>query len=166
MDALVKRIYDRCEEYGECWEWSGAFQSKRTTPVIHYGERVLAVRRLLAEHMGHNMDGKIATYDCGNELCVNPAHILVTTRKKLSKRIAADLKYHMNPVRMKKLSDSARSRGKLTMELARQIREAPGSQRQIAAQFGISQATVSFIVRNRTWREYTNPFLQLFGGLK
>lgn len=166
MDALVKRIYDRCEEYGDCWEWQGAFQSKNITPTIHYERRVLAVRRLIAEQQGHDMTDKIATYKCGNQLCVNPDHIQVTTRKKLAKRMASELKYHSNPVRMKKLSDSARTRGKLTIEIVRQIREAPGSQRQIAAQFGISQATVSAILRGSSWREYSNPFAQLFGAFK
>lgn len=166
MDALVKRIYDRCEEYGDCWEWKGALQSKSVTPVIHYERRVVAVRRLIAEQQGHYMADKIATYKCGNQLCVNPDHIQVTTRKKLAKRMASELKYHANPVRMKKLSDAARRRGKLTIEAVRQIREATGSQRQIAAQFGVSQATVSVILRGSSWREYSNPFSQLFGGLK
>lgn len=165
MDALVQKIYGRCEEYGDCWEWQGATQSCGSTPMINYKQRVVSVRRLLAEHMGHDVKGKVVTYDCGNELCVNPAHVQVTTRKKLSKRISVDLKFHTNPVRMKKLSDAARARGKLTMELANQIREASGTQREIAARFGVSQATVSVIVRGITWREYSNPFAQLIGGL-
>lgn len=165
MDALVKKIYDRCEEYGDCWDWQGAIQSCGSTPMINYKQRVLSVRRLLAEHQGLNIAGKVVTYKCGNELCVNPEHLQVLTRKKLSQRSTQDLKYHTNPVRMKKLADAARARGKLSIELARQIREASGTQREIAARFGVSQATVSVIVRGVTWREYSNPFAQLIGGL-
>lgn len=165
MEALAQFIRSRCEEFGDCWEWQGALQSAGVTPMIHYKQRVISVRRLIAEHQGQEVKGKVVTYKCGNELCVNPDHIQVLTRRKLSKKIASELKYHTNPVRMKKLSDRAREKGKLNWELVCQIREATGTQREIAARFGISQATVSVIVRGITWREYTNPFAQLIGGL-
>jgi len=165
MDDLAEYIRQRCEEQGDCWEWLGALQSHGVTPMINYKQRVISVRRLIAEHQGHNIKGKVATYKCGNTLCVNPDHVQVLTRAKLSKRTTADLKYHTNPVRMKKLSDAARAKGKLTWDLVCQIREAQGRQRDIAERFGVSQATVSVILRGITWREYTNPFAQLVGGL-
>lgn len=165
MEALAQFIRSRCEEFGDCWEWQGALQSCGVTPMINYKQRVISVRRLIAEHQGHDLVGKVATYKCGNELCVNPDHVHVITRKRLSKRLTKDLKYHTDPVRMKKLAIAARAHGKLTMEMAQQIREAPGKQRDIAKQYGVSQATVSVIKRGITWRDYSNPFAQLIGGL-
>ncbi len=165
MEALAQLIRSRCEEFGDCWEWRGALQSCGVTPMMNYKRRVVGVRRLIAEHQGHDLKGKVATYKCGNELCVNPDHVQVLTRKRLSKRITQVNKYHTNPVRMKKLADQARKNSKLNMDLVCQIREATGTQREIAARFGVSQATVSVILRGVTWREYTNPFTQLIGGL-
>lgn len=165
MDELIERVRARCEEWGDCWEWSGALQSCGVTPMINYRGRVVSVRRLIAEQQGHDLAGRVATYGCGNALCVNPEHVVVMTRKKLSKKSSAEQKYHANPVRMKRLSDKARAHSKLNWELVCQIREATGTQREIAERFGISQATVSVILRGITWREYTNPFAQLIGGL-
>jgi predicted XRE-type DNA-binding protein len=65
-------------------------------------------------------------------------------------------------VRNKKIADKARQNGKLTHELAQQVRQAEGNQYEIAARFGISQATVSAIKLGKTWRSYAgNPFAGL-----
>lgn len=165
MDQLIERIRRHIEEVGDCWEWTGALQTAAPVPVMNYKQSVMPVRRLIAIERGAVLNGKLATYRCGNQLCVNPDHVILVTRQKLQKRIAAETRYQINPVRMQKLAVMARARGKLTMELAQAIRDAEGSQREIAKRFGVSQATVSVIKRGKTWRDYTNPFIQLFGGM-
>lgn len=152
-------------EVGACWEWQGALQTKAPVPTMNFNGKVGPVRRHIAEHMGMQVEGKLATTSCCNPLCVNPDHIALLTRKKLQQRVARNIRYAGNPVRMKKLSDRARANGKLTLEQAQAIREAEGKQREIAARFGVTQATVSAIKRGRTWRDYSNPFAQLIGGL-
>ena len=126
--------------------------------------KVKPVRRHIAEAMGLPVQGKLATYRCGNPLCVHPDHLMVITRKKLQQRIAKEQSHQMNPLRRKKISDRARIHAKLTLEQAQAIRDAEGTQREIAKLFGITQATVSVIKRGVTWRDYTNPFTQLIGG--
>lgn len=140
-------------------------QSNAPTPMINYKQRVQPVRRALAQHMGKAITNKLVTCKCRNELCVNPDHLLVVTRKRLQEMVTKERKYTSNPVRMQKLATKARAHAKLTPELAAEIREADGSQREIAARYGISQATVSVIKRGVTWRDYSNPFAQLIGGL-
>lgn len=165
MSDLLQRIKNKIVEVGDCWEWQGAMQATSPVPTMNFNGKVKPVRRHIAEAMNLKVEGKLATYRCGNPLCVHPDHIAVITRKKLQQRIAKEFKHHTNPLRLKKLSDKARARGKLTAELAQSIRDAEGTQRQIAAQFGVTQATVSVIKRGVTWRDYTNPFTQLLGGL-
>lgn len=165
MKELTERVRRHIEEIGDCWEWNGAMQFNAPTPVINYKHKVTSVRRAFAEEMGKSIKGKLVTCKCRNELCVNPDHLLVVTRKRLQEMISKERKYTSNPVRMQKLAAKARARGKLTPELAAEIREAEGSQREIAARYGISQSTVSVIKRGKTWRDYANPFAQLIGGL-
>lgn len=165
MDQLIERLRKRTEEVGECWEWHGALQSNAPTPVMRHEGTTMAVRRVIAIVAGLQLTGRLATHKCGNPLCVNPDHVAMVTRKRLQKRIATTIQYHASPVRMQKLADKARSKAKLTMDLAEQIRQAEGPQRQIAARFGVTQATVSVIKRGKTWRDYSNPFAQLIGGL-
>ena len=165
MTRLLERVKNKVVEVGDCWEWQGAMQTTSPVPTMNFEGKVKPVRRHLAEAMGLPVQGKLATYRCGNPLCVHPDHLMVITRKKLQQRIAKEFKHHTNPLRLKKLSDKARARSKLNMELAQAIRDAEGTQRDIAARFGITQATVSVIKRGVTWRDYTNPFTQLLGGL-
>lgn len=165
MKELIERVRRHIDEIGDCWEWNGATQTKSPTPMINYQRKVKPVRRLLAETLGKNITGKFVTCKCRNELCVNPDHLLIVTRKRLQEIVSKERNYTSNPVRMKKLADKARLNSKLTLELAAEIREAEGTQRAIAARYGISQATVSVIKRGVTWRDYSNPFAQLIGGL-
>lgn len=162
---FLSRLETHIEEIGDCWEWTGAMQSNAPTPVINYNRKAQPVRRALAEAMGKPITNKLVTCKCRNELCVNPDHLLVVTRKRLQEMVSKERKYTSNPVRMRKLAEKAREHSKLTTELAAQIREADGSQREIAARYGVSQSTVSVIKRGVTWRDYSNPFAQLIGGL-
>jgi hypothetical protein len=163
--VFLSRLEKHTEEVGNCWEWQGSMQSGAPTPMINFNHRCQPVRRLLAQAMGKTVEGMFVTCKCRNELCVNPDHLLVVTRKRLQEMLAKERNYQVNPVRMKKLADKARLNSKLTVELAAEIRDADGTQREIAARYGISQATVSVIKRGKTWRDYSNPFAQLIGGL-
>lgn len=162
---LIERVRARVEEIGDCWEWTGALQVCGSTPTMRHDGRAGAVRRFLAVEMGMNVTNKLATAKCDNPLCVCPDHIIVVSRKQLQQRLAKATRYQTNPLRMKRLSDKARAHSKLNPEIVQQIRDAEGKQRDIARAFGISQAAVSQIKRGRTWRDYTNPFAQLIGGL-
>jgi hypothetical protein len=166
MKELIDRVREHIEEIGDCWEWTGSMQSSANTPQMQHNKKVGSVRRFLAAEKGLNIEGKLVTCKCRNELCVNPDHLLVVTRKRLQEMVSKERRYTSNPVRMQKLAIKSRQHGKLTPELAAEIRDADGSQREIAARYGISQPTVSSIKRGRTWRDYTNPFSQLFRGLK
>jgi len=165
MDELIERVRLHIDEIGDCWEWNGATQSNSPTPAINWKRKVQPVRRLLASEMGKQITGKFVTCKCRNELCVNPDHLLIVTRKRLQEMLAKERNYQVSPVRMKKLADKARLTSKLTVELAAEIREAEGTQRAIAARYGVTQSTVSVIKRGKTWRDYSNPFAQLIGGL-
>jgi hypothetical protein len=164
IDQLIERLRKHSEEVGECWEWHGATQTQAPTPMMRFNERSIPVRRAIAIARGMQIEGKLATHKCGNPLCVNPDHVTLVTRRKLQQRNALTIRYQTNPVRMQKLAQKARSKAKLTMELAEQIRQAEGTQREIAAAYGITQATVSVIKRGKTWRDYTNPWAGLIGG--
>lgn len=129
---------------------------------MNYKGKVGPVRRHIVEDRGVPLQGKLATHSCGNQMCVNPDHVVLISRKRLQARLATETQYQVNTLRRKRLADKARTRSKLTLDLALQIRDAEGTQRQIAVLFGVSQATVSAIKLGKTWRDYTNPWTQLF----
>lgn len=162
MNPLVEFVRTRCTECGDCWEWQGATQEGNgNTPMMKHKRRVRPVRRAMLEAIGVKVAGRLATYKCGNVRCVNPAHLEAVTRSVLQSRISKNTRYHSNPATLAKSAQSRRLRAKLSPELAQRIRDNEGSQRAIAREFGVCQATVGAIKSGRTWRDYSNPF----GGL-
>jgi hypothetical protein len=161
--TLIERITTHVVEDGECWKWTGAMQSCGATPTMRWQGKTQAVRRLILLERGPAPAGKpIATYTCGNSLCVHPDHTAWTKRQLVQQRTTREQGHQNSTVRNKKIADKARQNGKLTYEQALDVREAEGVQHEIAARFGISQATVSAIKRGKTWRSYTgNPFAGL-----
>ena len=162
MNELIARIYKHVEEEGECWNWTGALQTCGTTPVMRWQGKVQSVRRAILLEHGPNQPHLLATYSCGNPMCVHPEHTMWAIRRTVQRRTTAEQGHQNNLVRCKKLADKARAKGKLTLELATAVREAEGVQHEIAARFGISQATVSAIKTGKTWRTYgASPFAGL-----
>lgn len=165
MTPLVAHILTRCTEVGDCWEWQGAFQSCGSTPTMTYRQKTNGVRRFIMADKGIDTAGKLATYACGNALCVNPDHTELVTRRKLSKRISKTTSYTSMPLRQSKIAHAMRLRSKISAEIVKAIRAAEGSQRAIAKSYDVSQATVSAIRIGRTWRDYSSPWAALLGGL-
>lgn len=162
---LLEYLRARSEEVGECWEWTGALQSARGSPVMRYERVAQPVRRVIAIELGMQVKGRMATVRCCNSLCVNPGHVVVLTRKQLQQRTAKVTQLHANPTRCRKLAQTARRTAKLTEAQVAEIRALEGlTQRQIAARYGIAQATVSAIRRGVKWKDYSNPWLQLLKG--
>lgn len=158
---LVELIRKHVVEEGDCWNWTGALQTCGSVPTMNYGGKVGAVRRFILEERGVVLGKRLATYTCGNKLCVNPEHTGPATRRAVQVRSAETLGHLANPARRKKLSDNARKRAKITQEIADQVRAADGTQKQKAEIFGISQSQISRIMRNKNWLRYDNPFAGL-----
>ena len=160
---LLDYVKSRTEEIGDCWEWAGALQACGTTPMMRHHKQTISVRRLLMLEQGLEVEGKVATSTCGNHLCVNPKHLELITRKRLTKRIALGFSRSVSLLRKAQISTLVRQRSKLTAEQAEEIRQASGKQRDIAKLYGVSQSTVCAIKHGRIWRDYLNPFAQLIG---
>jgi hypothetical protein len=88
--------------------------------------------------------GLLVCHRCDERLCVNPEHLFVGTQKDN----IADM-----------ISKGRACRGvlhhsvRLTEDQVRQIRVADGTQREIAALFGISQTNVSQIRQRKGWKQ-------------
>lgn len=163
MSNLILRIQGHVIEDGECWNWTGAVQTCGATPTMRWNGATGSVRRFILVDKGNAPAGRtLATYTCGNPLCVNPAHLAWVSRKSVQQRTTRERSHQSDIIRNKKIADKARQHSKLTHEQALAVREAEGNQYVIAARFGISQATVSAIKTGRTWRSYDgNPFAGL-----
>lgn len=135
-------------ELGPCWEWNG-LRDKRG-----YGRICVAGRKMRFAHrisymtwVGDLEPSEYICHMCDNPPCINPAHLFPGDQTK-------------------NMSDAARKdrtaygvlqgQSKLTDEMVREIRERyvprKVSQAYLAAEYGVSQATINKVVRGKTWQ--------------
>lgn len=128
-----------------CWVWVGNRSDdgygrvrvdgkKRRAHIVSY-ERV----------NGAVPEGRMVCHRCGNPLCINPAHLYAGTYEDNY----ADMVRHGRANRPK---GEAIHTAKLTPELVRAIRQAKGSNRELAKQFNIGKSTIQTIQSGIAWR--------------
>lgn len=140
---VLQRIEEKSslEPNSGCWLWEGQLTS-RGYGKIWIGSRTDGSRRCAVAHRAAyeaaravSLDGRLALHSCDNPLCVNPDHIRPGTVQDNSDDM----------VKRGRSMKGARVKRKLSDEDVRTIRSASGLQREIAAQFGITQGAVSQI---------------------
>lgn len=163
LAQLLDDVYARCIPDGGCFNWTGAVQSAGKSPAIRAGHRGTSLRRLMLETASRKpIDPKsMATYTCGNRLCVKLEHLALVSRQTLQLRNDSEFNALQRLVKSHKIKAKVRLRAKLTMEIAQAIKADDRPQREIAKIYNISQATVNSIKCGRTWKDESNPFLRL-----
>jgi hypothetical protein len=129
-----------------CWPW----QNSRDTS--GYGLFLLNRKQCKAHRVSYEMyvgpipDGLHVLHSCDNPRCVNPDHLSVGTnlenmqdRERKGRGVRQFGEKHHN--------------SKLTTSEAKAIRADQRKQRDIAAEYGVSQHTVWQIKKNLIWRE-------------
>lgn len=148
MPSLADRFWAKVRKTDGCWLWIGSrakrgygkiqvgVRSANGHPVAEYAHRVS-----WQLHKGEIPVGQLVMHKCDNPSCVRPDHLFVGS-------------YQDNTDDMYAKGREARGaniHGKLSDDAVRQIRSLSGTQREIAARFGVSQAQISLIRTRRQW---------------
>ncbi|MEN9887222.1 MAG: hypothetical protein RL758_1800 [Pseudomonadota bacterium] len=153
----LETIHARCVEEGDCWIWLST--KCKQAPVLRHERKVWPVRRYVAEVLqGKRARGLFAHTCCGNLDCVAPDHIRLFTRRQLQLVTAERTQYGKSPVRSAKLRRAAQARQGRTPEQVEAIRQAEGSMRQVARDFGVCFDVVRRIRHGDTYRQANNPW--------
>jgi hypothetical protein len=167
---FTRTILSRCQECGECMEWSGAYQAAvpiasvprecmpgsmmRPTKAVIY----VSVRRaLLALKLGRDVGSRVLTTSCGNPRCVNPSHLRAHTRSEHAARMSG-LARNVDAERNRKIAEAKRASSKLTIEKVREIRATTETCKSTALRYGVNPALISRIRRGQCWPDYASPF--------
>lgn len=132
-----------------CWPWQGALHTQGYGRCWD-GERgkvAYAHRLVYTLLVGPIPDGLDIMHTCDNPPCVNPAHLRVATHRENMLDKCAKGRANMP-------RGEAAGQAKLTEDQVRDIRRrvaAGETQRRVAAEYGISQPAVGYIVRRMTW---------------
>ena len=149
---MLDRFWDKVDVRGadECWPWIGG-KNEHGYGVFWNGERLeKAPRFSFRAFVGVLARTQVCRHDCDNPACVNPAH--------LSSGMAQDNVDDMwarkrATVQMRR--GTAQAQAKLTDAAAAEIRSrwAAGveKQRDLAAEFGVSQRLVWNVIHGKNW---------------
>lgn len=84
----LRRFYKKIKIDNDCWIWQGSCTSEinRETPTFHLENQKIQARRLSYLIHFSEMPKEYITNSCGNDLCVNPLHLIDIADNKIIKR--------------------------------------------------------------------------------
>jgi hypothetical protein len=132
----------------ECWLWIGCvFKKRRGYGQFFSGKHSRAHRFSYELHYGKIPDGLMVLHHCDNPPCVNPRHLFCGTAKENTEdmikkgRMSKGEKHPISKLTEKQVVEIRKIglSGKLT-------------QGEIGKKFGVSNITISDIMRNKKWK--------------
>lgn len=124
-----------------CWLWTGAVDG-RGYAAIKDGQRMRRASRVSWELNRGSFDAKLKLlHKCDNPLCVNPEHLFLGTNLDNTRDMFAKGRAH----------DRRGNNAKLTPKIVVEVRSSKLSGRKLAAQFGVTPATISLVRSGKRW---------------
>lgn len=149
----LDRVLLNCQEDGDCLIWTGGNNSIGIPKI-----RNTSGRRVMWElKNGEIPPGMLVSTTCGHPACLE--HLALSTKSEIVTRS------HERPHTKARVTASNRraarkSRAKITIDIARDIRASDETGLAIAARLGISNSLVSLVRRGKGWVE-PSPFAGL-----
>lgn len=154
------RVRSRCDIDGDCWLWTGKLVHDRYPAASIGGSSKSVPRWVLEQVLGRPVKpGMNCELRCQNARCVSPECVEEVSTSKMLKaalaRAGVRLKRTASTRELNRANAIANGWAKLTQEQARRIRDAKGvrTSADLAAEHGVSEATVASIWAGRRWRE-------------
>ncbi len=157
----IDRFWSKVKKTSTCWEWTaGCFTGGYGSFTPRHGKRVYA-HRYLYELLSFDPipKGMLVCHRCDNRKCVRPSHLFLGSQKDniqdaVSKnRMASGYRHGVHTKPETRTRGSKSGKAKLTEADVEQIRKMwpATSQQAIASRFGVSQFSISCIIRRKTW---------------
>ena len=142
----------------KCWNWMGALNrgAKKQYGSIKVNGKTVGAHRFSWEFYNNSKipDGMLVMHKCDNPKCVNPSHLILGSHAdNMKDMISKNRQSKGNDfVNRKPAKGSKNGLAKLTELQAMEIFKDNRKQREIADQYGVSQAVVHNIKSKKTWK--------------
>lgn len=132
----------------DCWNWTGC-QIRDAYGQIRYQGRKWYTHRL-AYTLTHGAipDGLVVRHRCDNPLCCNPRHLELGSQAD-NNRDRDERGRHVS------LSGEASASSKLSESQVKEIYLSSGSEKDLAAHYGVAPTTIGDIRRRHSWKKVT-----------
>lgn len=157
--TLEERFWSNVVKADGCWSWSGSIHPYGYGTLGSRQQRVLAHRLSWMLHNGPIPNGLWVLHRCDNPPCTNPSHLFLGTHQDNMDDMKSKGRGHLGEAHGLFKHPERRARGErhgnthLAAEDVLEIRRRAGTedQRVVAADYGISQTTVSRILNRVVW---------------
>ena len=157
---ILMFITSKTVEEGDCILWTGCITSNGHPMTRRQGNTLLVRREVFRLCCGDLIARIPIDTRCGNKNCVNPEHLCASTASNIAKK-AAKRGAWTTVARSVKISNAKRTKSKLTIEQAREIRASTESGPVLALRYGVNRSLINGIKRGSVWKDYSNPFMGL-----
>lgn len=149
LPSFEERFWDRVNKSGgpkACWPWTGSRLKSTHGRVYREGRLWVASRVAWELTKGPIPEGMDVCHTCDFGACCNPSHLFLGTHTD-----------NMQDKEVKRRGNHAcgerQSLAKLTTDAVRKIRKMAGRKPNaaIAKDFGVTEATISKVIRRDTW---------------
>jgi len=136
----------------ECWSWAGSIDQRGYGEFFYRGRNRRAHELALSFTVGEIRHESLDTcHECDNPVCCNPAHLRFDTRQS---NVDDMVRRNRHPI------GSARSKSGLDESdvlIIRERRALGARQKDLASDFGVSEAAIVAIVHGRNWKHVGGP---------
>jgi hypothetical protein len=155
MKGTLEAIRALCEEEGDCTVWTGGCNGSGI-PYASCDGKTKNLRRhiwALANPDKPVPAGKFLLMKCRNHLCLDPAHMVIKSRKEIGAVLSKEGAYTRPEVIAKKIAKRRAVSKVLTLELAQEIRNADTTAKVEAERRGLSVSMIHGIRQGRFWAD-------------
>lgn len=166
LDKLRAHSY----EEGDCWIWTG-YVDKNGVPRLNFKRNGkwsdASARRAYLIDQKHRLGRSMfVTTKCGNPKCVNPDHYRVVSRAVYLEEYRHKMYAGSTGIlRAAKIAETKRANSELDWEKVQDIRYNLTYQ-EAKEKYGITKGLAYSIKAGKSWRDFTNPYLQLTGLIR
>jgi hypothetical protein len=142
----MDRFWSKVKKTDGCWNWVGAKHVKGYG-AFRFNNRMGRAHRFSYElHRGGIPAGMLVLHRCDNPACVNPDHLFLgTNADNMADKVSKGRQAHHG------FRGDEHPTAKLTVAEVLAVREAEGTHREVAAQFGVSRKQIEDIRARRAW---------------
>lgn len=148
--STTKRFWSHVEKTDSCWLWTASVDGRGYGQLTILGHRYTASRRVWQLCVGEIPPGLFVLHKCDIRRCVNPDHLFPGTQKD-------NMQDCISKGRNRYITHSGEENGHSKLKtqdvvFIRQMSKKGKLGKFMAPWFGVSQATISKVIRGETWR--------------